>query len=90
MILRARKSGEGEGHLVGTTRRTSTEISTTQKIKDLDAHIDAINTGENVTIIVVALIRQIKPPFTERVIGTRVSSNSSCHISLGCTKERLI
>ncbi|GFZ14445.1 RING/U-box superfamily protein [Actinidia rufa] len=42
--------------------------STTQKIKDLDARINAINTGMNALVIVDALIRQTKPSFTERVM----------------------
>ncbi|GFS36231.1 hypothetical protein Acr_00g0044820 [Actinidia rufa] len=48
--------------------------STTQKIKDLDARIDAINTGANIPITVDALISQIEPPLTERVMRVRVSS----------------
>ncbi|GFS38115.1 hypothetical protein Acr_00g0055790 [Actinidia rufa] len=47
--------------------------STTQKIKDLDAHIDTINTDTN-SITMDTLIRQTEPPFTERVMRTRVSS----------------
>ena len=48
--------------------------STTQKIKDLDARINAIKIGTNALIIVDALIKQIDPPFTDRVMRVRVSS----------------
>ncbi|PSS21395.1 DNA double-strand break repair Rad50 ATPase like [Actinidia chinensis var. chinensis] len=41
------------------------EESTTQKIRDLDAKIDAINTGANALVTVDTLVRQIKPPFPE-------------------------
>ncbi|GFZ17247.1 hypothetical protein Acr_26g0005170 [Actinidia rufa] len=41
---------------------------TTQKIKDLNARIDIINTEANAPVIVDTLIRQTKPPFTERMI----------------------
>ncbi|GFY86437.1 hypothetical protein Acr_05g0000760 [Actinidia rufa] len=40
--------------------------STTQKIKDLDVRVDAINIGTNALIIVGALIRQTELSFTER------------------------
>ncbi|GFY86953.1 hypothetical protein Acr_05g0005920 [Actinidia rufa] len=40
--------------------------STSQKIRDLDARLDAINTGTNAPITVDALVRQTDPPFTER------------------------
>ncbi|GFS42938.1 hypothetical protein Acr_00g0082700 [Actinidia rufa] len=48
--------------------------STTQKIRDLDTRIDAINMGANAIGIIDALIRQVEPPFTEIVMRTRVSS----------------
>ncbi|GFZ18269.1 hypothetical protein Acr_27g0000080 [Actinidia rufa] len=48
--------------------------STTQKIRDLDARIDAINTGANAPVTIEALIKQTDPPFTERVMRARVSS----------------
>ena len=41
--------------------------STTQKIRDLDANIDAL-------VIVDALVRQTKSPFIDRVMRARVSS----------------
>ncbi|GFS42022.1 hypothetical protein Acr_00g0077760 [Actinidia rufa] len=40
--------------------------STSQKIRDLDARLDAINTGTNAPVIVDTLIRQTEPPFTEK------------------------
>ncbi|GFY95627.1 hypothetical protein Acr_10g0010120 [Actinidia rufa] len=45
---------------------TQKDGSITQKIKDLDARIDAINTGTNVLVTVDTLIKQTKPLFTER------------------------
>ncbi|XP_057510773.1 uncharacterized protein LOC130793147 [Actinidia eriantha] len=48
--------------------------STSQRIRDLDARLDAINTGTNAPITVDTLIRQTEPPFTERVLRARVSS----------------
>ena len=50
------------------------ERSITQRIRDLDAKIDAINMGTNAPVTVDILIRQIEPPFTERVMMTKVSS----------------
>ncbi|GFZ08216.1 hypothetical protein Acr_20g0000240 [Actinidia rufa] len=48
--------------------------STSQKIRDLDARLDAINTGTNAPVTVDTLIRQTKPPFTGRVLRARISS----------------
>ncbi|GFY95650.1 hypothetical protein Acr_10g0010350 [Actinidia rufa] len=48
--------------------------STTQKIIDLDARIDVINTGTSVSVTVDALTRQTEPLFTKRILRTRVSS----------------
>ncbi|PSS11642.1 Pyrophosphate--fructose 6-phosphate 1-phosphotransferase [Actinidia chinensis var. chinensis] len=48
--------------------------STTQKIRDLDARINAINTCTSAPVIVDALIKQTNPLYTERVMRTRVSS----------------
>ncbi|GFY88793.1 hypothetical protein Acr_06g0007330 [Actinidia rufa] len=39
--------------------------STSQKIRDLDARLDAINTGTNALVTVDTLVRQTDPPFTE-------------------------
>ena len=57
--------------------------STTQKIKDLDARIDAINTDTNAPITMYALIRQIEPPFTDRVMKVRVSSRLKLPSQIG-------
>ncbi|GFY87988.1 GDP-D-mannose 4,6-dehydratase 1 [Actinidia rufa] len=57
------------------------EESTTQKIRDLDAKIDAINTGTSAPVD--ALIRQTEPPFTERIMRTRVSSKFKLPTQLG-------
>ena len=48
--------------------------SANHKFKDLDALINAINTGINAPVIVHVLKTQIEPPLTERVMGVRVSS----------------
>ena len=40
--------------------------STTERIRDLDAKIDAINIGANALVIVDTLIRQTEPPFIEK------------------------
>ena len=48
--------------------------STYIKFKDLDARIDAINISINAPVTVDALIKQIEPPFTKRVMRVRVSS----------------
>ncbi|GFY84511.1 hypothetical protein Acr_03g0012850 [Actinidia rufa] len=48
--------------------------STSQKIRDLDAQLNAINTRTNAPVIVDTLIRQTEPPFTERVLKARISS----------------
>ncbi|GFZ03493.1 hypothetical protein Acr_16g0001170 [Actinidia rufa] len=43
--------------------------STSQKIQDLDARLDAINTGTNAPVIVDTLMRQTEPPFIEREVS---------------------
>ncbi|GFZ19053.1 hypothetical protein Acr_27g0007920 [Actinidia rufa] len=57
--------------------------STSQKIRDLDARLDAINTGTNAPITVDALVRQTDPPFTERVLKARISSKFKLPTQLG-------
>ncbi|GFZ10945.1 hypothetical protein Acr_22g0003430 [Actinidia rufa] len=47
---------------------------TSQKIRDLDARLNAINTGAGVPVTVDTLIRQTELPFTKRILRTRVSS----------------
>ncbi|XP_057478775.1 uncharacterized protein LOC130766092 [Actinidia eriantha] len=63
------------------TRRRNT--STSQKIRDLDARLDAINTGASAPVIVDALIRQTESPFTKRVLRARVSSRFKLPTQLG-------
>ncbi|PSS21233.1 Serine/arginine-rich SC35-like splicing factor [Actinidia chinensis var. chinensis] len=62
--------------------------STTQKIKDLDARIDAINIGTGALVIVEALIKQIEAPFTEKVMRTKVSSRFKLPTQLGVYKGK--
>ena len=54
-IQRARKLGEEECHLTEMTRRPGK--STTERIRDLDAKIDAINIGANALVTVNTLVR---------------------------------
>ncbi|GFZ14708.1 hypothetical protein Acr_24g0008980 [Actinidia rufa] len=72
----------------GNTR--ARDKSTSQKIRDLDARLDAINTGTNAPITVDALVRQTNPPFTERVLRTRISSKFKLPTSSAFMKERQI
>ncbi|GFZ06720.1 hypothetical protein Acr_18g0008900 [Actinidia rufa] len=62
-------------------RRRST--STSQKIRDLEARLDAIDTSAGALVTVDALIWQIEPPFTNRVMRARVSSRFKLPIQLG-------
>ena len=48
--------------------------SNTQRIRDLDAKIDAINIGVNAPVTRDTLIRQTEPPYTKRVMRTKISS----------------
>ncbi|GFZ06794.1 hypothetical protein Acr_18g0009640 [Actinidia rufa] len=57
--------------------------STSQKIRDLDTRLDAINTGTNAPVTVDTLIRQIELPFTERVLRDRISSKFKLPAQLG-------
>ncbi|GFZ18332.1 hypothetical protein Acr_27g0000710 [Actinidia rufa] len=57
--------------------------STSQKIRDLDARLDAINTGTNAPVTVDALIRQTEPPFTGRILRARISSKFKLPTHLG-------
>ncbi|GFY96586.1 hypothetical protein Acr_11g0008920 [Actinidia rufa] len=66
-------------------RSSSSESSQTRsrKIGDLDARLDAINTGTNAPVTVDALVRQTDPPFTKRVLGARISSKFKLPTQLG-------
>ncbi|GFZ15850.1 hypothetical protein Acr_25g0002590 [Actinidia rufa] len=57
--------------------------STSQRIRNLDARLDAINTGTNAPVTVDTLVRQTDPPFTERVLGARISSKFKLSTQLG-------
>ncbi|GFZ09950.1 hypothetical protein Acr_21g0005490 [Actinidia rufa] len=57
--------------------------STSQKIRDLDARLDAINTGTNALVTVDTLVRQTEPPFTERLLRARISSKFKLPTQLG-------
>ena len=56
------------------TELTGAAIGPPKKFKDLNGQIDDINTSTSAPVTVDALIRQTKPPFTERVMKVRVSS----------------
>ncbi|GFY95333.1 hypothetical protein Acr_10g0007180 [Actinidia rufa] len=79
-VLAEHEIGEEESHLAEMTSCPDVDKSITQKIRDLDAHIDAINTSASVPVTVDALIRQIEPPFIERIMRTRlfVANFMSC------------
>ncbi|GFY81104.1 hypothetical protein Acr_01g0009130 [Actinidia rufa] len=57
--------------------------STSQKIRDLDARLDAINTRTNALVTVDTLVRQTDPPFTKRVLRARISSKFKLPTQLG-------
>ncbi|XP_057481960.1 uncharacterized protein LOC130768867 [Actinidia eriantha] len=46
-----------------------------KKIRDLDARLNAINTGAGVLVTVDTLLRQTEPPFTERILRARGCSD---------------
>ncbi|GFY90928.1 hypothetical protein Acr_07g0011240 [Actinidia rufa] len=58
-------------------------MSTSQKIRDLDARLDAINTGASAPITMDTLIRQTELPFMERILRARVSSRFKLPTQLG-------
>ncbi|GFY87779.1 hypothetical protein Acr_05g0014180 [Actinidia rufa] len=70
-------------HRAPNGRTRARDKSTSQKIRDLDARLDAINTGTNAPITVDALVRQTDPPFTERVLRTQISSKFKLPTQLG-------
>ncbi|GFZ19195.1 hypothetical protein Acr_27g0009340 [Actinidia rufa] len=57
--------------------------STSQKIRDLDARLDAINTGAGAPVTVDTLIKQTEPPFTERILRAQISSKFKLPTQLG-------
>ncbi|GFY95673.1 hypothetical protein Acr_10g0010580 [Actinidia rufa] len=72
---------EGEEAKRGRSPRRGDQIgtrdkSTSQKIRDLDARLDAINIGAGAPVIVDTLIRQTEPPFTQRILKARKETES--------------
>ena len=63
--------------------------STSQKIKDLDARLDAINIGTNTLVTIDALIKQTEPPFTPRIMRVRVSSRFKLPTHLGIYEGKM-
>ncbi|GFZ21446.1 hypothetical protein Acr_29g0006080 [Actinidia rufa] len=57
--------------------------STSQKFRDLDARLDAINTGTSAPVTVDTLIKQTEPPFIERILRARISSKFKLPAQLG-------
>ena len=49
----------------------------------MDAQIDAVETDFKASMIMEALIKQTKPPFTERVMRVKVSSRFKLPVQLG-------
>ncbi|GFY92746.1 hypothetical protein Acr_08g0011420 [Actinidia rufa] len=77
---------EGEGYLAKMTRHR--DKSTTYKIRDLDARIDAINTSTSATVTMDAFIKETKLPFTKRVIRAKVFSRFKLPTQLGIYEEK--
>ncbi|GFZ20082.1 hypothetical protein Acr_28g0007870 [Actinidia rufa] len=68
------RSGRGRSPRRGDHIRAR-DKSTSQKIRDLDARLDAYSTLEQVPPVTVdTLIKQTEPPFTERILRARISS----------------
>ncbi|GFY98091.1 hypothetical protein Acr_12g0006320 [Actinidia rufa] len=76
------RSGRGRSPRRGDHIRAR-DKSTSQKIRDLDARLDAINTGAGAPVTVDTLIRQTEPPFTERILRARISSKFKLPTQLG-------
>ncbi|GFS44258.1 hypothetical protein Acr_00g0089400 [Actinidia rufa] len=76
------RSGRGRSPRRGDHIRAR-DKSTSQKIRDLDARLDAINTGAGALVTVDTLIKQIEPPFTERILRARISSKFKLPTQLG-------
>ncbi|GFY93780.1 hypothetical protein Acr_09g0002260 [Actinidia rufa] len=62
--------------------------STSQKIRDLDARLDAINTGTNAPVTMDTLIKQTEPPLTKRILRARISSKFKLPAQLGIYKGK--
>ncbi|GFZ21700.1 hypothetical protein Acr_29g0008620 [Actinidia rufa] len=76
------RSRRGRSPHKGDRIRTR-DKSTSQKIRDLDARLDAINTGTNAPVTVDTLIRQTEPSFTGRILRARISSKFKLPTQLG-------
>ncbi|GFY92531.1 hypothetical protein Acr_08g0009270 [Actinidia rufa] len=76
------RSGRGRSPRRGDHIRAR-DTSTSQKIRDLDARLDAINTGVGAPVTVDTLIKQTEPPFTERILRARISSKFKLPTQLG-------
>ncbi|GFY91230.1 hypothetical protein Acr_07g0014260 [Actinidia rufa] len=59
------------------------------RIRDLDARLDAINTGTNAPVTVDTLIKQTEPPFTERILRARISSKFKLPAQLGIYEGKI-
>ncbi|GFY80793.1 hypothetical protein Acr_01g0006020 [Actinidia rufa] len=64
--------------------------STSQKFRDLDARLDAINTGTSAPVTVDTLIKQTEPPFTERILRAWISSKFKLPAQLEIAKRMLL
>ena len=58
------------------------------KNRDLDVCLDAINTGAGAPVTVDDLIKQIEPPFTRRVMRSKVSSKFKLPTQLGVSEGK--
>ena len=67
----------------------SRNMSTSQKIRDLDARLDAINTGACILVTVDTLVRQTEPPFTQRILRARISSRFKLPTQLGVYEGKM-
>ncbi|GFS44295.1 hypothetical protein Acr_00g0089550 [Actinidia rufa] len=63
-------------------------MTTSQKIRDLDARLDAINMGVGIPVTMDTLIRQTEPPFMERILRTMVSFRFKLPTQLGIYERK--
>ncbi|GFZ00949.1 hypothetical protein Acr_14g0005840 [Actinidia rufa] len=82
-MANASQSEKGEKSPQRRSYPGARDKSTSQRIRDLDARLDAINTGTNAPVTIDTLVRQTDPPFTERVLGARISSKFKLPTQLG-------
>ena len=87
---KTKSSSEEEGCLAERIGRSGPEIAPLhKKIRDLNARLDAINTGAGVPVTVDALIKQTEPLFTRRVMRARVSSKFKLPTQLGVYEGKM-